>query len=199
MKTDTNSNFLTDIDADIRSAVEVMRRGGIILYPTDTVWGIGCDATNAEAVSRVYAVKRRSDSKALITLVNSIGMLNRYVAKVPDIALELIDVSVRPLTIVYDNGVGLAGNLLADDGSVGIRLTKDSYAASLCRQLGRPVVSTSANISGEPTAHCFSEISREVIDAVDYVASYRRMDSSPAVPSTVIKLSGNCEVKIIRP
>lgn len=184
---------------DLRAAVDTLRRGGVILYPTDTVWGIGCDATRSEAVKRVYEIKRRVDSKALITLVSSVDDLYRYVADVPAIAADLIEVSDRPLTIVYDRGINLAPELLAEDGSVGLRVTGEAFSAALCRGLRRPVVSTSANISGCPTPAAFAEISPEIVDAVDYVVQYRRDDRRPARPSSVIKLGADSTVKIIRP
>lgn len=183
---------------DIKQAAETLKKGGVILYPTDTIWGIGCDATNPEAVRRVFEIKHRADSKALITLVASEAMLERHVEHVPDIAWELIDVAVHPLTIVYDHGVGVAPELLAPDGSIGIRLTHERYSAALCRRIGRPIVSTSANISGAPAAACFSEISPEILDAVDYIASYRRGDKTPAAPSNVIKLTDSGVVTVIR-
>lgn len=185
-------------DEDIKNAVEVLKRGGVILYPTDTVWGIGCDASNAKAVERVYEIKRRADSKALIILVGNKHDLNRYVDEVPDVAAELIDVSVRPTTIIYDRGINMASNVTADDGSVAIRVTSDSYCQQLCRALRRPLVSTSANISGEPTPALFKEISPEIINAVDYVAEHRRRDTSRSIPSVIIKISADSTFKIIR-
>lgn len=184
---------------DIRNAVAVMKRGGVIAYPTDTVWGLGCDATCPEAVARVYAIKRRVDSKALITLVDSLAMLERRVDSIPDVAYQLIDAAVNPLTIVYDSADGLAPNLLAPDGSVGVRLTSDPFCRELCRAMGCPVVSTSANISGEPSPATFPQISREILDAVDYVVKWRRDDLSVRPPSTVIKLTRDARIKILRP
>lgn len=187
------------IEEDLQQAVKTLRAGGLILYPTDTVWGIGCDATRPEAVERVYRLKRRADSKALITLVGRPDDLYRYVDEVPQIALDLIEVSDRPTTIVYDRGINLAPNLLAADGSVGIRVTREQYSAGLCRLLRRPVVSTSANVSGQPSPSLFDEISPEIIDGVDYVALYRRDDRRPATPSSVIKIGNDSTVKILRP
>lgn len=188
----------TGFDDDVTAAVAVMRKGGIILYPTDTVWGIGCDATNADAVKRIYELKQRVDSKAMIVLVDSPEMLERHVAEIPEVALQLIDVAIRPTTIIYDRGYGLAPNLLGNGGSIGIRVTSEKFSAALCRRLRRPVVSTSANISGQPSPKLFSEISPEIIDGVDYVAAYRRDDTDPHEPSCIIKLSNSGEVKIIR-
>lgn len=183
---------------DLETAVAVMRKGGIILYPTDTVWGIGCDATNADAVRKIYGLKRRTDNKAMIVLVNSVGMLERYVDGLPEVALQLIDVAIRPTTIIYDKGVGLAANLTGNDGSIAIRVTAERFSSALCRRLRRPVVSTSANISGRPTPHCFREIPQEIADGVDYVVGYRRDDHEPHTPSSIIKLSNSGEIKIIR-
>lgn len=188
----------TDIDADAAAAVSIMRKGGIILYPTDTVWGIGCDATNADAVRRIYELKRRVDHKAMIVLADSPEMLERHVVEIPEVALQLIDVAIRPTTIIYDQGCGLAHNLLGIDGSIGIRVTSERFSAALCRKLRRPVVSTSANISGQPSPKFFREISSEIINGVDYVATYRRDDIEPHAPSCIIKLSNSGEVKIIR-
>ena len=189
---------IISFDEDLREAVETLRRGGVILYPTDTVWGLGCDATRSEAVRRIYEIKRRADSKALITLVGDVADLYRYVSDVPDIALSLIELSAKPLTIVYDKGVNLAPELLSADGSVGIRVSRERFSSQLCRKLRRPVVSTSANRSGEATPAIFDEISPEIRAAVDYVVSYRQDDRCQAVPSSVIKLGSDSTVKIIR-
>lgn len=183
---------------DIRNAVEVLRKGGVILYPTDTVWGIGCDATNAEAVKRVYEIKQRNDSKALICLVDSDARLQRYVKDVPDVAWELIDTVVKPTTIILDNAVNLAPNLIAGDGSIGIRITKEAFSHELCYRFQKAIVSTSANISGQPAAQNYKDIPEEIINAVDYVCWSRRQEHKPHTPSSVIKLSENGEVTIIR-
>ncbi len=180
---------------DLRDALEVLRRGGVILYPTDTVWGIGCDATCPEAVE---SIKQRPDSKALITLVASEAMLERSVAEVPDVAWQLLDVAVDPLTVVYDCGCGVAPELLAPDGSIGIRLVRDCFAAELCRRLGRPLVSTSANIAGEPTPLSYPDIAPEILRAVDYVCLTGRTDAPAAKASAVIKLGCDGAVKILR-
>lgn len=188
---------------DLGAAVETLRRGGIIIYPTDTVWGIGCDATNEEAVARVKALKGRADAKALITLVSDAAMLERWVDDVPDVALELIEATEegsRPVTIVYDHPSRmLAPGLLAPDGTAGIRVCRDPYAAALCRRLRRPVVSTSANFSGQPTPASFAEIDPAVIAGADYTARYRRDDRSAAQPSSVIRISAGGLFKILRP
>ena len=183
---------------DIRNAVEVMRKGGVILYPTDTVWGIGCDATNAEAVARVYNIKRREDSKALICLVDSDARLQRYVRKVPNVAWELLDCADKPTTVILDGAVNLAPNLIADDGSIALRITQEAFSKELCYRFQKAIVSTSANISGEPTAQNYCDISQEIIDAVDYVCWSRRQEHKPHKPSSIIKLGLGGEVEIIR-
>lgn len=189
---------MNDFRDDIKRAVEVMRRGGVILYPTDTVWGIGCDATNEAAVQRVYEIKRRAESKAMIVLVDTMVRLERYVDEVPEVAWQLTEVADKPLTIIYDGARGLARNLIAEDGSVAIRVTGEAFSNALCNAMRVPIVSTSANVSGEKTAGCFDDISREIVDAVDYVAEYRRGDVSRPAPSSIIRLGRGGEVKIIR-
>lgn len=193
-KKDTN----TAAADDLRGALDILRRGGVILYPTDTVWGLGCDATNSEAVKRIYEIKRRPDSKALITLVGSEAMLERAVAEVPEVAWQLLEVAVDPLTVVYDRGSGVAPELLAPDGSIGVRLVREGFASELCRRLGRPLVSTSANIAGEPTPLSFGEISDEILGAADYVCTTGRQDPPAAKASAVIKLGCDGTVKILR-
>lgn len=183
---------------DIMQAAQTIKKGGLILYPTDTIWGIGCDATNSDAVRRVFDLKRRADSKALITLVATEAMLERHVAHVPDIAKQLIDAAVHPLTIVYDHGIDVAPELLAPDGSIGIRLTRENFSSTLCRHIGRPLVSTSANISGAPAPLCFDEINPEIIDGVDYVVNYGRNNTETVAPSNIIKLTDSGVVTIIR-
>ncbi len=189
---------MISIEQDISKAVEVLKRGGVILYPTDTVWGIGCDATCSDAVKRIYDIKRRADSKAMIVLLSRVDDLWRYVDSVPEVATQLIEATVRPLTIVYDRGINMAPELLAGDGSVGVRITHEKISATLCRLIRRPLVSTSANISGQPTPALYREISPEIISAVDYVMSSRRDDISRSLPSQVIKLSNSGVVKILR-
>lgn len=187
------------MDNDIKKACEVMQNGGIILYPTDTIWGIGCDATNEVAVKRVYEIKKRIDNKALIVLVNSPAKIDFYVSHVPDIAWDLIEVADKPLTVVYSNARNLASNLLAEDGSVGIRITKEPFSHKLCERFKKAIVSTSANISGMPSPSNFSEISEEIKDAVDYIVEYRQDDTTHPSPSSVIKLEEGGIVKILRP
>ncbi|MBP3251598.1 MAG: threonylcarbamoyl-AMP synthase [Prevotella sp.] len=183
---------------DIRQAVEVLRKGGVILYPTDTVWGIGCDATNAEAVKRVYQIKQRDDSKALICLVDSDARLQRYVRNVPDVAWQLIDCADTPTTLILDGAVNLAPNLIADDGSIGIRITKETFSRELCFRFQKALVSTSANISGEPAAQNYRDIDPRIVEQVDYVCWTRRQEHLPHRPSSIIKLRENGEVEIIR-
>ena len=183
---------------EVKKAVEVMRAGGIILYPTDTVWGIGCDATNPEAVKKVYEIKRRNDSKALISLVDSDVRLQRYVRNVADVTWNMIELSEKPLTILFDNVTGLAPNLIAEDGSAGIRITKEEFSRELCFRFQKPIVSTSANISGEPTPRTFAEISDEIKEAVDYVVKYNRQCKEKHKPSSIIKMQANGQFIIIR-
>ena len=183
---------------DIRNAVEVMRKGGVILYPTDTIWGIGCDATNEEAVKRVYQIKQRDDSKALICLVDSDGRLQRYVRNVPEVAWQLIDCIEKPTTLILDGAVNLAPNLIAEDGSIGIRITQEPFSKELCYRFQKAIVSTSANISGEPAAQNYCDIDPKIIEQVDYVCWSRRQEHKPHQPSSIIKLSADGVVKIIR-
>lgn len=185
-------------EEDIRNAVETMRRGGVILYPTDTVWGIGCDATNAEAVAKVYAIKQREDSKAMICLVDSDNRLQRYVRNVPDVAWSLFEVAVKPTTIILDDAVNLAPNLIAADGSIAMRITQEEFSKELCYRFQKPIVSTSANISGEPAAQNYKDISPELLEAVDYVCMSRRQEHKPHTPSSIIRLRKDGQVEIIR-
>lgn len=187
-----------DMVEDIKKACQVMREGGVILYPTDTIWGIGCDATNEEAVRRVYEIKRREDSKSMLVLVDSSAKVDFYVQDVPDVAWDLIDLATKPLTIIYSGARNLAANLLAADGSVGIRVTGEDFSQRLCRQFRKAVVSTSANISGEPSPACFAEISEEIKQAVDYVVGYRQDETNNPNPSSIIKLDKGGVIKIIR-
>ena len=185
---------------DLQQALKVLREGGVILYPTDTVWGIGCDATNADAVARVYEIKKRVDSKAMLVLLDGAGKLQGYVDKVPETAWLLLEASEgqRPMTIIYPKAKNLAPNLLAEDGSVGIRITSEPFTKALCEQLRHPIVSTSANISGEPAAKTFKEISQELLETVDYVCQFRRNDTTTYKPSSIIKIDENERITIIR-
>ena len=175
-----------------------MREGGVILYPTDTIWGIGCDATNEDAVRRVYEIKQRQDSKAMLVLVDSSVKVDFYVRDVPEVAWDLIDLADKPLTIIYSGARNQAANLLAEDGSVGIRVTNEDFSKRLCQQFRKAIVSTSANISGQPSPKNFSEISEEVKSAVDYIVGYRQEEISNPKPSSIIKLDKGGVIKIIR-
>lgn len=183
---------------DIKNAIEVMKQGGVILYPTDTVWGIGCDATNAEAVAKVYKIKKRDDSKALICLVDSDARLQRYVRNVPNVAWDILDIATKPTTIILDGAKNLAPNLIAEDGSIALRITKEPFSHELCYRFQKALVSTSANISGEPPAANYNDISQELLDTVDYVCFSRRQEHKPHTPSSIIKLKEDGEVTIIR-
>ena len=190
-------------EEDIKQAVECMRKGGVILYPTDTVWGIGCDATNAEAVKRVYEIKQREDSKALICLVDSDARMQRYFRNVPDVAWQLIDSlkeapDAKPTTLILDGAINLAPNLIAEDGSLGIRITNEPFSKELCFRFQKAIVSTSANISGEPAAQNYCDIDPRILEAVDYVCWTRRQEHKPHTPSSIIKLKENGEVTVIR-
>ncbi|MEE1414985.1 MAG: L-threonylcarbamoyladenylate synthase [Prevotellamassilia sp.] len=189
---------LKEYREDIKKAIDVMNRGGVILYPTDTIWGIGCDATNEEAVKRVFEIKRRSDAKALISLVDSEAKIAFYVREVPEVAWQLMDVAERPLTIIYDGARNLAPNLMAEDGSAALRVTQEEFSQNLCMRMRRAVVSTSANISGQPSPRKFQEIAPEILEAVDYVCTSRRNESENPPASNIIKLGVGGEVKVIR-
>lgn len=197
-KSKAQVGHLREYRDDIRQAIEVMNKGGVILYPTDTIWGIGCDATNEAAVRRVFEIKKRADAKALITLVDSEAKLEFYVNDIPEVAWDLIEVAERPLTIIFDHARNLAPNLLAEDGSAGIRITKEEFSKNLCMRMKRAIVSTSANISGEPSPKCFADISPEILQAVDYVCTSRRNDTHNPPASNIIKLGSGGEVKVIR-
>ena len=185
-------------DIDIKNAIEVLKRGGVILYPTDTIWGIGCDAQNEEAVRRVYEIKQREDSKALICLVDSANRMQRYFRNVPDVAWDLIDYADRPLTLILDGAVNVAPNLVAEDGSLGMRVTKEQFSQQLCYRFQKAIVSTSANISGEPSPKSFYDIPSEITSKVDYIVQFARGRKSDGRPSSIIKLSEDGTVSVIR-
>lgn len=187
-----------EIAEDIRTAVQTLRQGGLILYPTDTIWGIGCDASNEEAVRRIFQLKRREDSKAMICLVDSANRMQRYLRQVPDVAWDLVEFAEKPLTLILDGAVNLAPSLIAEDGSVGFRVTRENISHELCFRFERAIVSTSANISGEPSPACFNEITDEIKQGVDYVMRSRQNDTSKSKPSQIIKLSLDGRVQIIR-
>jgi len=181
---------------DVNQAVRVLRQGGIILYPTDTIWGLGCDPTNAEAVNRIYEIKHRPQCKSLLLLTDSPARLP-FIVDVPDISYQLIEVADKPLTIIYPNARGLAPKVAADDNSVGIRITSEPFSRTLCQRFGRPIVSTSANVSGEPSPAFFNQISDEIKGAVDFIVSYRQDDTTPRHPSSIIALDMKNQFKII--
>ena len=182
---------------EVNECHKILREGGLILYPTDTVWGIGCDATNPEAVQKVYQLKKREDSKALICLVGNQAMLERHVKEVPDVAYDIIDLATKPTTIVFDEPKGIAENLVADDNTLAIRVASDKFCQYLINKFGKPIVSTSANISGEPTPKQFKDIAPEILKGVDYVVNLPDVNKNPS-PSSIIKLSNDGQVKVIR-
>ena len=186
------------MEEDLKNALKVLKNGGVILYPTDTIWGLGCDATNENAVKRIFQIKQREDSKSMLVLTDNEAKIERLVEKVPDVAWDLIKLSETPLTIIYSGARNLAKNLIAQDGSVGIRVTKEDFSSKLCERFRLPVVSTSANISGQSAPQNFDEISDEIKNAVDYIVSYRQKDTSKAKPSSIIKLESNGTLTIIR-
>lgn len=187
-----------NVQEDIKNAVETLRKGGIIIYPTDTVWGIGCDATNEEAVRRVYSIKQRSDSKAMICLTDSADRLQRYVRNVPEVAWQIAELAVKPTTVIFNQGLNLAPSLLAEDGSVGMRITNEAFSKELCYRFQKPIVSTSVNISGQPAAQNFCDISEQLLQAADYVCFSRRQEKKPHTPSSIIKIGKGGEVEIVR-
>ncbi len=203
-----------DIAGHIKEAAQVLRDGGVILYPTDTIWGIGCDATNPEAVSRVYDIKRRPDSKSLVLLAADMDMVARYVRRIPDVAIDLVEVNDRPMTLIYPGAIAgeppaegreavtgrhlLAYNVVAEDGSVGIRVPMAQFCRDLVARLGRPLVSTSANVSGEPSPHTYKDITQEIRDAVDYILDPALERESTGLASQIIKVGLDSTVSIIR-
>ena len=189
----------TIIDTSVAAALEVLKKGGVILYPTDTVWGIGCDATNEAAVERIFKIKRRSGAKSLVLLACDLDMVAKHVRQIPSIAIDLVEVNDAPMTIIYPGAQYLAPNVVAEDGSVGIRIPDNEFCVQLVRRLRRPLVSTSANISGEDTPACFAEISPEIVSAVDYVVPAALEKESTGRASQIIKLGLRGEVEIIRP
>lgn len=185
-------------DQDIRSSLDILRKGGVILYPTDTIWGIGCDATNSSAVEKIFRIKSRDEEKSLIILVNGEAMLERYVREVPQTASAIISVSDKPVTIIYPEGKNLAQGICASDGSAGIRISTDDFSNELISQFRKPIVSTSANYSGKPAPEFFGDIDPEIIRSVDYVVKFRQDDRQKHSPSPVIKIDKNGVLKILR-
>lgn len=192
------NSMLPDFQEDIKQCLEVLRKGGIILYPTDTIWGIGCDATNSNAVKRIYALKQREDQKSMLVLLENPNLIVSYIDEMPEVAWELIEFSEKPTTIIYDKAKNLPSNLVADDRSIGIRITREAFTCELIKRFRKPVVSTSANISGHNSPTIFKEISEEIITNVDYVVKYRQDDTTKSKPSTIIKLGSSGLFKIIR-
>jgi L-threonylcarbamoyladenylate synthase len=185
-------------DEDIKESLITLKNGGIILYPTDTIWGLGCDATNTSAVEKIFRIKSRSGSKSLLVLVNGDQMLERYVKDIPEISFELTGVSDDPITIIYPEGKNLAEGVCSDDGSVGIRICRDEFCNELISRFRKPIVSTSANLSGKPSPDNFSAIEKSLIDQVDYVVKHRQNDRKKQSASPVIKIEKNGTFKIIR-
>ncbi|WP_339838404.1 L-threonylcarbamoyladenylate synthase [uncultured Maribacter sp.] len=182
---------------EINKCIEVLENGGLILYPTDTVWGIGCDATNETAVEKVFKLKQRKDSKVLICLVANDAMLEKHVEKVPDLAYDLIDLATKPTTIIYDKPRGVAKNLIASDNTLAIRVASDKFCQYLIGKFKKPIVSTSANISGENTPKSFQNIDKAILSGVDYVVNLHREKQNDSA-SSIIRLSNDNTVKIIR-
>ncbi len=182
---------------EIENALAVLKKGGIILYPTDTVWGIGCDATNSEAVEKIFKLKKRSDKKSMICLVNDFKMLNEYIEDVPEVAYDILKYAAKPTTIIYDDPIRVAENIIAEDNSLAIRVAKDDFCKKLIRKLRRPLVSTSANISGSNTPQSFAEIDPLILEGVDYVVNLHR-DKKSGKPSAIIKLKNDGSVTVIR-
>jgi len=191
----TKTNEFAD---DLKKALEVLKRGGIILYPTDTIWGLGCDATRQYAVEKIFSIKQRNDGRSLIVLVNGFGMLEHYVRSVPEIAYQLAEIADKPLTIIYPKGRNLAPGVCGSDGSVGIRICFDGFCNELITRFGKPIISTSANISNTPAPAIFSEIDKVIAYSADYVVSYRQTDPARNTPSSIIKVEDNGVIKIIR-
>ena len=183
---------------EINKCIEVLKQGGVILYPTDTVWGIGCDATNKNAVEKIFKIKQREESKALIVLVDRAEMLNKYVREIPAIAWDLMEVADKPLTIIYDGALNFAPNVISEDGSAGIRITNDEFCKKLIYKFGKPVVSTSANITGESTPQNFHEINPDIVKLVDYAVNWKQNELVPKKPSSIIKVKENGVFEIIR-
>lgn len=185
------------MNQEINNTIATLKRGGLVLYPTDTVWGIGCDATNAEAVDKVFALKQRAESKSLICLVSDFKMLNQYIEEIPEVAYDILKYAAKPTTIVYDDPIRVAENLIAEDNSLAIRVCKDKFCNQLIRKFRKPIVSTSANLSGQPTPKSFKQISPEILKGVDYVVNLHPSKKN-AQPSTIIKLSLDGKVQVIR-
>ncbi len=188
---------MIDINQEIHNAFEIIKEGGIILYPTDTIWGIGCDATNPDAVAKIYALKQRAETQSMIVLMNGEKMMYNVFKDIPEVAWQIMDLSENPTTLILDNPRNVAANLIAPDKSLGIRIVKEPFCFKLLERMKKPLVSTSANISGQPTPKTFKEISREIVEGVDYVVNLHH-DKIAGKPSTIIKLGNDAQVKILR-
>ena len=187
-----------DLKYEVDAAAKALKEGDIILYPTDTVWGLGCDATRDDAIQRIFDLKKRDDSKSVIVLVSDADMLAKYVRQIPPMAIDLLEINDKPMTIIYPEGVGLSAKVISEDGSVAIRIPQNEFCTEMIRRFGKPIVSTSANISGEETPGCFAEINAEIIDSVDYIAEPSLEEGSTGSSSQIIKIGMNGEVKVIR-
>lgn len=188
---------MNEIVTEVNNCIQVLSEGGLILYPTDTVWGIGCDATNAEAVEKVFALKQRNDAMALVCLVENDAMLERHVENVPEVAYDILDLATKPTTIIYDRPKGIALNAIGQDNTMAIRVASDKFCQYLTNKFKKPIISTSANISGVPTPKSFNQISKAILKGVDYVVNLQH-DKKNDTPSTIIKLTNDCQVKVIR-
>jgi L-threonylcarbamoyladenylate synthase len=188
---------MSDINTEIHNAFEVIQNGGIILYPTDTVWGIGCDATNVEAVAKIYALKKRAETQSMIVLMNGEKMMYNVFKEIPEVAWQIMDLSENPTTLILDNPRNVAANIIAPDKSLGIRVVKEPFCFKLLERMKKPLVSTSANISGQPTPIAFKDINPEIVKGVDYVVNLHR-DRIAGKPSTIIKLTSDSQVKVLR-
>jgi L-threonylcarbamoyladenylate synthase len=189
---------MIDFNEDIANCLQILKSGGTLLYPTDTIWGLGCDATNSKAIEKIFELKHRPENKSVIILVDGIQMLNRFVNEVPPVAWDIIDTSEKPITIIYDKGVRLADNAIAADGTVAVRICSNPFCNKLIHRFGKPIVSTSANISGAASPQNFSEIADEIKTRVDYVVKHRQHEKNKSTASSIIKIKANGEVTIIR-
>lgn len=198
IKMDNINHSQSEMNREISNAFEVLKKGGVILYPTDTVWGLGCDATNEDAVKRIFEIKKRIDTKAMLVLIDNPAKLQGYINEIPEMAWDLIELSDKPLTIIYPEAKNLAKNLIADDKTIGIRVTNESFSKKLCERFRKAIVSTSANVSGEKTPATFKEITEEIKSSVDYVVNFRQNETTLPKPSSIIKLGKGNVIQIIR-
>ena len=187
-----------DLKYEVDAAVKALKAGDVILYPTDTVWGLGCDATLDNAVQRIFYLKKRDDAKSVIILVSDADMLARYVRQIPPMAIDLLEINDKPMTIIYPEGVGLSAKVIAEDGSVAIRIPQNEFCVEMIRAFGKPIVSTSANISGEETPACFAEINAEILDGAEHIVEPSLEEGSTGLSSQIIKIGLGGEVKVIR-